>query len=271
MKRRGALVGVVVALAITVAACGSGSGTDAVVSIKTLQLAADNTQAASSMSFDLNAKISAAGHDLEMTGHGVASTDAKYGQVTLEMGMLGSIEERVTPDGFYLNIGTLGADELPDGKHWVFMSYDAMKEQLGTDIRELIDQSKQNSPQQGLEYLRAAGDVTEVGPDTVGGASATHYTVQIDYAKYAAEHLDSASPELREKIAKLGELPADVWIDGQDRIVKMRYVIDAGAFGAKSGRVEMTMEITGFDVPVDVQPPPADDTVDFSAFSSVGT
>ena len=42
MKRRGALVGFVIALALGAAACGSGGTGEAAVSIKTLQAAASN-------------------------------------------------------------------------------------------------------------------------------------------------------------------------------------------------------------------------------------
>ena len=48
----------------------------------------------------------------------------------------------------------------------------------------------------------------------------------------------------------------------------MQFAIDGGAFGADGGTIEMTMEITDFGVPVDVQAPPADQTVDFSTLGA---
>ena len=53
-------------------------------------------------------------------------------------------------------------------------------------------------------------------------------------------------------------MPADVWIDGQDRVVKMHMTIDGSAFGGtgSGGTAELTMEISDFGVPVDVQAPP---------------
>jgi hypothetical protein len=80
--------------------------------------------------------------------------------------------------------------------------------------------------------------------------------------------LKDAKPEFRQKIAALGQVPADVWIDDSDRVVKTRFAIDASTFGASSGSAEMTMEITGFDVPVDVQAPPADETVDLASLGA---
>ena len=60
MMRRGVLAGIVVALAITAAACGGGTG-EAAVSIKTLQAAASNTQAAESSRFAMDMTVDVAG------------------------------------------------------------------------------------------------------------------------------------------------------------------------------------------------------------------
>ena len=264
MRGRLSFAGLVVAVAIAAAACGSGSG-NAAVSIKTLRAAASNAQAAGSTSFDVTMQISAKGRQVDMHGTGVMTSDGKEGTLTLSVGDLGSLEERVTADGFYMDFGGISrlASELPDGKRWVFFSYEAMREAAGADLRSLVDQSQSSNPNQGLEYLQAtSGDVTKVGDDTVGGAHATHYRTTIDYAQFAEEKLGSAKPEIRRRIADLGKVPADVWIDDSDRVVKTQFAIDASAFGATSGSAEMTMEITGFGVPVDVQAPPADETVD---------
>ena len=63
----------------------------------------------------------------------------------------------------------------------------------------------------------------------------------------------------------LGTVPADVWINDDDRVVKMHLVIDGSAFDTSGGTADLTMQITDFGVPVDVQPPPADETSDLSA------
>ena len=121
---------------------------------------------------------------------------------------------------------------------------------------------------QGLEFLQGlSGDVTKIGDDTVAGEHATHYRASIDGAKVAAE-LPDASSDLAGKLAKLGATPADVWINDDDRVVKMHFAMDGGAFGGSGGSAEFTMEITDFGVPVDVQAPPADETVDASALGA---
>jgi hypothetical protein len=47
----------------------------------------------------------------------------------------------------------------------------------------------------------------------------------------------------------------DVWIDDQDRVVKIQASPDGGA--------DITFEVTAFGVPVDVTAPPADDVIEF--------
>jgi hypothetical protein len=268
MKRRAALIGMVVVLAVVAAACGSGDGGQAAVSIKTLRAAVSNTQAAQSSRFTLDVSVNAAGHDVKIHGSGVTTADNKTGQFTFDIPLFGSVEARMVDGTMYMNLGSLGAlsGKLPEGKQWVSVSLDALKSQAGSDLGSLFDQTQQSGPTQGLEYLQGlSGDVVKVGDDTVAGAHATHYRASIDYAKVAAKLPDSSSA-LAGKLAKLGTVPADVWINDDDRVVKMHFNVDGGAFGGGTGTgtADFTMEITDFGVPVNVEAPPADQTVDLS-------
>jgi hypothetical protein len=278
MKRRGALVGSLMALAVAVTACGGGGGgSDAAVSIKTLQAAVSNTQAAESSRFTMDITIDAgtrfgqAGVPMTVTVEGVMSGDGKTGQVSVSMPIVGSIEERIVDGVIYMNMGSLpGASAELDGKQWVKLDLEQLKQQ-NSMFGDLANQAESNSPKQGLEYLQGlSGDVQNLGSETVAGQPATHYRASIDYTKLL-DTLPDATAEMRDAFAKLGTVPADVWIDGQDRVVKMHMTIDGSAFGTGSGNAEMTMQITDFGVPVDVQAPPADQTVDFSSLGTVQT
>jgi hypothetical protein len=206
MKRRATLTGGVVAFALVLAACGGGSGGDAAVSIKTLQAAVSNTQAAQSSRFKLDVSVNAAGRDVSIRGSGMTTADNKTGQFTFEIPMLGSIEARIVDGSIYMNLGSLGAlsGKLPEGKQWISVSFDELRKRTGTDLSQLFEQAQSNGPQQGLQYLQGlSGDVVKVGDDTIAGAHATHYRASIDYAKAAAKLPDSAS-EMAGKLAKLG-------------------------------------------------------------------
>lgn len=268
MKRRGALGAIVLALAVTVAACGSGGSSEAAVSIETLQAAASNTQATESQRFTMEIKVDVAGEPITITVDGVMSGDGENGEINIAMPVVGSIEERVVDGVIYMNLGSFpGAPAELDGKQWVKLDLDQLK-QNGM-FADLANQAETNSPHQGLEYLQGlSGDVEEVGPDTVAGRPATHYRASIDYT-LVLDRLPNASAEAREALSKLGTVPADVWIDGEDRVVKMHLTMDGSALGGRAGTAEMTIEITDFGVPVDVQAPPADQTVDFSGLGSL--
>jgi hypothetical protein len=161
-----------------------------------------------------------------------------------------------------------GVSSKLDGKQWVKLDLEQLKQQ-NSMFDDLANQAQSNSPTQGLEYLEGlSGDVQNLGQDTVAGQPATHYRASIDYTK-VLDKLPNATDEMRSAFAKLGTVPADVWIDGQDRVVKMHMTIDGSALGAGSGNAELTMEITDFGVPVDVQAPPADQTTDISALTDV--
>jgi hypothetical protein len=271
MKRRGALVGVVLAFGMTIAACGGGGGSDASgasVSIETLQAAASNSQAAESSRFTMDMTVDVAGEPTTLEVDGVIAGDGKTGQLTLTMPMLGSIEERIVDGAVYMDLSSIpGASGLTD-KQWIKLDLEQLKQQNGA-VGDIAGQAESNSPKQGLEYLQGlSGDVTKVGEDTVAGEHATHYRASIDYTKLA-DKLPNASAETLDELAKLGTVPADVWIDDQDRVVKMHLTMDVGALSGKGGTADVTMELTDFGVPVDVQAPPADQTVDFSELSGL--
>jgi hypothetical protein len=271
MKRRGALAGIVVALAVAVAGCGGGGGSDASgasVSIKTLQAAVSNSQAAESSRFTMDLAVDAAGQSTTIHGEGVVAGDGKNGQITMTIPSAGTLEERIVDGTVYMNFGDLLDTDL-GGKQWVKIGLDDLQQQSGGALGDLADQAGSNGPQQGLEYLQGlSGDVEKVGDDTVAGEHATHYRASIDYAK-VAEKLPEESTKARDELTKLGTVPADVWINDDDQVVKMQFAIDGSAFGSTGGKIEMTMEITDFGVPVDVQAPPEDETIDFSSLGAL--
>jgi hypothetical protein len=268
MKRRGALIGFVIALALGAAACGSGSG-EAAVSIKTLQAAASNSQAAESSRFTMDMAFDVEGEPITLAVDGVMSGDGKNGELTVSLPIVGTIEERIVDGVIYMNLGSFpGAPAELDGKQWVKLDPEQLKQQGGM-FGDLADQAEANSPNQGLEYLQGlSGDVEKVGEETVDGQPATHYRASIDYTK-VLDKLPNASDEVRDALGNLGNVPADVWIDGEDRVVKMHLTMDASGFGAGAGTAEVSMKLSDFGVPVDVQAPPEDQTVDFSELSTV--
>jgi hypothetical protein len=266
MKRRGALAAIVLVVATLIAACGGSSTGDAAVSIETLQAAASNSQAAESSRFTMEITVDVEGEPTTVSVDGLSSGDGKTAELTVAMPIVGTIEERIVDGVIYMNLASFpGAPEDLDGKQWVKLDPAQLDDGV---LGDLADQSESNSPRQGLEYLQGlSGDVENLGEESVGGRPATHYRASIDYAK-VLERLPDSSAETRATLSKLGTVPAEIWIDDHDRVVKMQMTIDGSAFGAGTGTAELTMELSDFGVPVDVQAPPEDEVIDFSELGS---
>ena len=271
MKRSIAVFATELVLALAATACGSGGTGPATISIATLRSAATNSQQAETQTFEFTADVDAKAQQLAMTGSGIVAGDGKTGKLTMKVGSVGEIEELITPDGVYVDMGSIMCTKLPDGKRWLFMSSDEIAGQSGGGAQAPQADTGQTSTQ-ALEYLQATtGDVEKVGEDTVNGAPATHYVTHVDYGKWSEEHMPDASAAERAKVAKLGVVPMDVWINGDDRVVKLSFDVDASGFGGDGARMKMTMEITGFGEPLDVQAPPADEVVTQSELQGSST
>src|SRR5262245_483173 len=227
------LVVVVAAAGVWLLAAGSGSG-DPAVPVEAIQLAAENTQAAESMQFELHSTGT-----LGVSASGVVSGDGQQGKVSVEIGSLGSLEERIVDGTIYVGGGELLSRVLGTGQSsWIAISPGDGPGALGSSALGDLG----HDPTSALDVLnRVAGPVETVGDDTVAGQHATHYRVSID--------------------AEGSSTSVDVWIDDHDRVVKVTSSEPNGG--------DVTFEVTAFGVPVDVQAPPADQVTTLPDLSSV--
>jgi hypothetical protein len=220
-------------IAVALAGCGGGGGTNA-VSIKTMQLAADNTAQAESMSFTLDVSGGLGGK--QFTGHatGATSGDGKFSQITFTSGDGADSEVRTVDGVMYLKFGDVLGSRAPEGKSWARLDF-------GGGSESPFGMAEPSTPKSGLDLLQdLTGGVETIGDDTVAGRHATHYRGSIDSAKLPGGE----------------DTPVDMWIDDADRVVKMQ--LSMGLFGG-----ELTWEVTEFGVPVDVEAPPPDEVMTF--------
>ena len=119
-----------------------------------------------------------------------------------------------------------------------------------------------NDPGGIIAFLYGADDVTEAGTATelVRGVAATRYRASLD-PRRAAEQLP---PKYRdqyvsslEEVGAAGPTPAELWIDGQGLIRRIRLNGKAAIQGKQSTSVT-TIEYFDFGAPVDIELPPAD-------------
>lgn len=113
-------------------------------------------------------------------------------------------------------------------------------------------------PEQALTYLLGAKDVKAAGSEDVRGETTEKYTVTIDLEQAVDALPDGESQALERstRSVKEKEFPAEVWLDGQGRMRRLRYGI--GGSAEEKSPVVSTIELYDFGVPVTVDAPPAD-------------
>lgn len=121
-------------------------------------------------------------------------------------------------------------------------------------------------PTQGLQTLRKAADLTQVGSEDIGGVATTKYTGTVDLSEAVGQLGLSASDERKaqaelEKIARTADVT--VWVDDQDRVVRYDQQLAVDADG-RTMQVSSSTSFSDFGVATDIQAPPADQVMDAS-------
>lgn len=98
------------------------------------------------------------------------------------------------------------------------------------------------------DLVRSSSDLAVTGSEQVDGVATTHYTMKLN-PKQA-----TGSPQLTGLLAVLGSspVPVDLWLDSQDRPVKFTIHVSLGGVA-----LPVTVQVSKFDVPVSISPPPA--------------
>jgi hypothetical protein len=267
-QRRAATAAVL--LALLLAACGTGPGTDLggggktatkVSPLEAITLASSRTSEAKTAKLAMTTKAVREGTTQTTTGKGVVDLVDSRLQMTMSMGGE-RVEMRFDGKAYYMRSPS---QPLPGGKAWLKMDLETLSKRSGVDVGALTDNTNYD-PTQALAYLKAAAnDVREVGTEQVRGAETTRYKATIDVRK-AVEHEPADKGEAMEKLYEaIGttSFPADVWIDAEGRMRKMRYVIDF-KLGGTTTKVNTTLELYDFGTPLKVKVPPASDTADLA-------
>ena len=188
--RRVLLALALLALAAGLTACGVTKAVDPVAA------AATKTQGSGGYKATTTVTVSAAGKRLTMTGHGLFAPDR--GEMDMDLGGIlgalgggsaaGSTMKAIylTENGdhvMYLNLAFLSS-MLPGGKSWIRIDLEKAGKAAGIDVNQLMSGAGQN-PSDSLALLRAHGDFSKVGTETVEGVETTHYHGTVDLQKEA--------------------------------------------------------------------------------------
>lgn len=297
---------------LVAAGCGDGapSSSGERVTIEAtpaaMQRAADATVATSSK-VEITMTMTVRGQELRMVGTGAADPVNKRMSLSFDMRelLLEAMEasgEPIPPESEALLSEPMTM--LVDG-NVMYMRFPAFAELLGPGKEWIkIDLSKASGvedvfgsgsgasdPAAMLQFLRGAGDVTEVGREEIRGAQTTHYR-----GSYTLRQALDAAPEaqrtdVQKAMDNLGltdeafdqPIPYDVWIgdDGFVRRFDMKMDMTKLAPSAAVeglGDVTVTTEFHDFGTAVDIVVPSDDEVSDLtdlvptqSKFSSVGS
>ncbi|MFE6287659.1 LppX_LprAFG lipoprotein [Streptomyces sp. NPDC057877] len=270
--RRGAMGAGLSALLLAAGAvgCSSGDGGDSpeMEPAAAVAAAAKNAEEIKSLRYRISGDIPEQGTidgeasmsldplamDMKMSVEGASPTQS------------GEAEIRLLDQVMYIGGGAEMAKEL-DGKSWMKMDLSALGEDNPLNLDELGAGQAGQNPAAESGFLAGAEDVEKVGTETVDGVETTHYkgTVDLDDLRKATKGESRTLREQREKsieqYEKMGveSLKMDMWIDGEDRAKQFRMQGDA-----TGGPLDMTVTFLDYNQPVDIEAPPAADTVDFA-------
>ncbi|HEY2700489.1 MAG TPA: hypothetical protein VGJ45_33860 [Pseudonocardiaceae bacterium] len=283
--RVGLCAAAIAATGVAVAACGAASpvgapakpaakpvaSSTAKAPINAIEAAYTSTTGAGTAKISVDASLVAAqGMNFSISANGSMDFAHKTGDMTTSiMGM--DLEVRFIDGVEYIHAPTqlLGKD---GGKPWVKLDLNEVaKQKLGQSLDQLTSGTP-TDPSQMLSYLRGMGSVTDKGPDTVDGVQTEHYLAEMNVSELARnEHLTADQTAQIQKVLGEGQVPMNLWIDGQNRLRQLKYAqnMDLGAMtgqttgpGAGSVALEETLKLSDFGVPVNVTAPPADQTED---------
>jgi hypothetical protein len=290
------LIAALATLALAACGGGSGDGSDDGAAVSTggdsaeSVLASAATSAASagssSVDFTITVQVPEQEGPLTLSGDGAFDYETQQGQLTYDFGDLFAATGQTLPgadepieiilDGtvIYMKWGLLSS-VLPDANEWIKVDATDLASQEGIDLSQL-QSFNQGDPSQLLDYLRAVGNVEEVGTEEVRGVETTHYKGVIDLDRAvelapadAREQVRQSIDQLKEQTG-LTELPVEVWVDADGLPARIQYSFDGSIAAAATGAdtegfsTIFTMELYDWGTDVTIEPPPASEVTDIS-------
>ena len=264
----GALVAAVLLTGCGAAASSTTTTTATVAKGNPVLDAYQNTVADKTASLSLKATVTgAAAQPVTVSATGAVDFSSGAAQFTMSVPSAGTFDLRLLQPMMYMQFPSSLASALPAGKSWVSINLDKIgKSDVGQGLSQLSNSANLGTDMlSSLAGVSTAG-VTTVGPATIDGVQTTEYSATIDLSKIATDK----DPQARAALAQLGaqahltSIPVRVWIDmqGQVRQISLRESLTVKGAPVES---QVTIGLSDFGAPVDVVPPPADQTIDISS------
>ena len=275
---RKALVSLAAAAALAVAASGCGASDAGPADIAK---AAETTRQEETAAFDVSLSLEGFGlpRKLSLRGAGATALDEVRMEFDFELSdvlELAGLPDDFAPTRFVVRGGDLFVDpppvrglDLPGDASWVRVDLAKLVEASGLDARGLGDVMAID-PSTQLAVLRAAEGVEEVGTERVQGVETTHLRGEVRLSDYARTLPPDRRRRALDAIEQLAAseagsdvdapTPFDVWVDGEDRVRRMRQSGKVpGRQGVPGGRFSIALDLDAFgeDLRLDEPPPPS--------------
>lgn len=235
--------------AVALGGCGASQVVDPVAKAATATLSTTGYKIAAVMS------VTGSANPVTASLNGTVDTASGSGSMTINESVAGArVHGPVIFSGlnFWLKSSAIaGAAQRTGGKAWIYVDMSKSLGALGvSSLPSTIN------PSQFLDYLNTVGATpTRVGSVTIDGVKTIEYRATIDLARYAQKYgVSSKTTSALESTLGGHSLPVEVWIDGQNRVRRIRIAFPECVEGSKL-QFSMTMGIYGFGPQPQVQIP----------------
>ena len=194
-----------------------------------------------SLRSDVTMSMVVEGTPVEMKGKLLASADTKRTRMDLEGA--GMKQTLIVVNGDLWMGGPAFEDALPKGKRWVLVE-DGARTSLDTMSFDEL-----------MTFLEGATDVEERGKTEIDGVRVTHHAGTVDL-KAALEKAGEDLADHADLLKQSPVMPIECWIDDEGNPVRIKT-----GMTVDGSKVEMTVDNLELGAPVDVDAPPADETI----------
>ena len=214
-----ALAVAAVVAGIAVATLGGNSGSGTTEPTPLAQVAYVTTQAPG-FKFELTVTGSVGGQSFTFGGAG--SMDERDLEGTMSLQIAGeTLREIIKNPYIYVSVPSDASTAIAGGKAWVRANINTFGEALGASTPVGANTTE---PTQMLSLLKAGGQVTTLGEQSVRGVATTHYHALVDFSRLvsvAAPNRRAATERYADELKRItgsSSLPIDVWVDARQRV-----------------------------------------------------
>ncbi len=255
----GALLAMLAAAGIVVVALGSGGGSKPVSDTPLLQAAYVATRGPG-YRFAMTETVTHGEESTHLEADGAIDERTKQGTITERVAGQ-TVTEILSSPFVYVNVVGLPGARFA-GRPWLEFNLDRYAEEFGGSQDEGISAG---GPSPLIALMKAGGQVTVLGHESIAGETTTHYHALVDLDRYAATVAASQragaakTATLLEKVTGSASLPIDVWIGSGDRLRRYQTDMQLCSPGGRMN-VAVAFEILSYGPQSAVQVPPPGET-----------